>query len=55
MIDAVERDGLALDVRDEGPRSGEAVVLLHGFPQDSRCWADVSPTLHRAGLRTLAK
>ena len=54
MIRAVERDGLVLDVRDEGPRSGEAVVLLHGFPQDSRCWADVTPTLHRAGLRTLA-
>jgi len=54
VIDTVERDGLALDVRDEGPRSGEAVVLLHGFPQDSRCWADVTPTLHRAGLRTLA-
>jgi pimeloyl-ACP methyl ester carboxylesterase len=54
VIDVVERDGLALDVLDEGPRRGEAVVLLHGFPQDSRCWAEVTPTLHRAGLRTLA-
>ncbi|HYN65403.1 MAG TPA: alpha/beta hydrolase, partial [Ornithinibacter sp.] len=54
MIDVVERDGLALDVRDEGPRRGEPVILLHGFPQDSRCWAEVTPTLHRAGLRTLA-
>ncbi len=54
MIDLVERDGLALDVRDEGPRGGEVVVLLHGFPQDSRCWAEVTPTLNRAGLRTLA-
>jgi pimeloyl-ACP methyl ester carboxylesterase len=54
VIDLVERDGVALDVRDEGPRGGEAVVLLHGFPQDSRCWAEVTPTLHRAGLRTLA-
>ena len=53
MID-VERDGFTLDVRDEGPRAGEVVVLLHGFPQDSRCWAEVTPTLHRAGLRTLA-
>lgn len=54
MIDVVQRDGLALDVRDEGPRGGDVVVLLHGFPQDSTCWAEVAPTLHRAGLRTLA-
>ena len=54
MIDVVERAGLAIEVRDEGPRGGEAVVLLHGFPQDSRCWSEVTPTLHRAGLRTLA-
>jgi pimeloyl-ACP methyl ester carboxylesterase len=54
VIDVVERGGLSLDVRDEGPRGGEVVVLLHGFPQDSRCWAEVTPTLHRAGLRTLA-
>ena len=54
MIDLVRRDGLAFDVRDEGPRSGDVAVLLHGFPQDSRCWADVVPVLHRAGLRTLA-
>jgi pimeloyl-ACP methyl ester carboxylesterase len=54
VIDVVERDGLSLEVRDEGPRGGEVVVLLHGFPQDSRCWSEVTPTLHRAGLRTLA-
>src|SRR6188472_3162126 len=53
-VEAVERDGLVLDVRDEGPRGGPAVVLLHGFPQDSACWADVTPTLNGAGLRTLA-
>ena len=50
----VEHDGVVLDVRDGGPRDGRAVVLLHGFPQDSRCWAEVSPRLHDAGLRTLA-
>jgi pimeloyl-ACP methyl ester carboxylesterase len=54
VVEAVERDGLVLDVRDEGPRGGPAVVLLHGFPQDSTCWAEVTPTLHGAGLRTLA-
>lgn len=49
------RDGLTFDVRDEGPLDAEqTVVLLHGFPQSSRTWAPVVPTLHQAGLRTLA-
>ncbi|MGA8048300.1 MAG: alpha/beta fold hydrolase [Dermatophilaceae bacterium] len=50
----VERDGIALPVRAGGPSRGEPVLLLHGFPQDSRCWAAVEPALHAAGLRTLA-
>lgn len=50
----VERGGIALPVRDGGPSRGEPVLLLHGFPQDSRCWARVEPTLHAAGLRTLS-
>ena len=29
-------------------------MLLHGFPQDSRCWSEVAPLLHERGLRTLA-
>lgn len=53
-ITAVQRDDLVLDVRDEGPRDGEVAVLLHGFPQDSRCWSEVAPLLHGGGLRTLA-
>ena len=35
----VVRAGLTFDVRDEGPRDGEPVVLLHGFPQTSVIWA----------------
>lgn len=54
MIREVQRDGLVLSVRDQGPRDGPVVVLLHGFPQDSGCWDEVVPALHRAGLRTLA-
>lgn len=53
-ITTVERDGLRLDVRDEGPLDGEPIVLLHGFPQDSRSWNEVAPHLHAAGYRTLA-
>lgn len=44
---------LTFDVRDCGG-AGEAVVLLHGFPQDSTAWVDVVPPLQAAGLRTLA-
>src|SRR5664279_1537203 len=49
-----DRDGLTFDVLDQGPADGEAVVLLHGFPQNAACWHRIAPRLHEAGLRTLA-
>lgn len=49
----VEHDGLIFDVHRSGPARGPWVVLLHGFPVDSRCWEAVLPRLHDAGLRTL--
>ncbi len=53
-ISTITRDGLVLDVRDEGPLDGEVVVLLHGFPERSTTWRSVAPILHEAGYRTLA-
>jgi len=53
-VDSFRRDGLTFDVRDTGPAGGDPVVLLHGFPQDSRAWDDVAARLNAAGLRTLA-
>ena len=53
-ITSFTRDGLTFDVRDTGPLDGTAVVLLHGFPQDSRSWDAVSPLLHARGYRTIA-
>ncbi|GAB2969821.1 alpha/beta fold hydrolase [Nocardioides montaniterrae] len=50
----VERDGLVFDVFDSGPRDGEPIVLLHGFPERSTCWGAVVPLLNAAGYRTLA-
>jgi pimeloyl-ACP methyl ester carboxylesterase len=47
-------DGLTFDVRDEGPLDGDAVVLLHGFPERNTCWQEVTPLLHEQGLRTYA-
>ena len=48
------RAGLTFDVRDEGPRDGEPVVLLHGFPQTSVIWTPLGGRLRAAGYRTLA-
>src|SRR5690625_5931936 len=45
---------LVFDVIDSGPRDGETVVLLHGFPQTASSWAAVSHILNRRGLRTVA-
>lgn len=46
--------GHVFEVSDAGPREGEAVLLLHGFPEDAKAWDGVAPLLHRGGLRTLA-
>ncbi|MFF3246803.1 alpha/beta fold hydrolase [Streptomyces sp. NPDC002870] len=45
---------LVFDVDVAGPEDGEPVLLLHGFPHNRQSWSDVSPVLHRAGLRTIA-
>jgi pimeloyl-ACP methyl ester carboxylesterase len=50
----VDARGLTFDVHIDGPDGGDPVLLLHGFPQDSREWAAVRPKLHAAGLRTYA-
>jgi pimeloyl-ACP methyl ester carboxylesterase len=52
-VDDFSRGGLHFPVADSGPADGEAVVLLHGFPQDGSSFADVVPLLHASGLRTL--
>ena len=44
---------LAIAYTDTGPREGDAVLLLHGWPDDSSTWDDVLPALHEAGLRTI--
>ena len=53
QVDHFERAGLSFPLRDEGPPDGEAVVLLHGFPQDASAYDGVVPLLHARGLRTL--
>ncbi len=53
----------SFEVSDTGPAGfgpaggagpGGVVILLHGFPQDRRCWEQVAPALAGAGHRVLA-
>lgn len=52
-MDDFRQGALTFPVRDSGPRDGPQVVLLHGFPQNGRCWDRVVPTLTDAGFRCL--
>jgi pimeloyl-ACP methyl ester carboxylesterase len=38
---------------DAGPRNGQVVVLLHGWPYDIHSYADVTPALGAAGYRVI--
>jgi pimeloyl-ACP methyl ester carboxylesterase len=46
--------GLVFDALAAGPPTGELVLLLHGFPQTSACWAPLLATLAAAGYRAVA-
>ena len=37
--------GITLAVQASGPRGGEAIILLHGFPESHRTWREVVPAL----------
>jgi pimeloyl-ACP methyl ester carboxylesterase len=52
-MDSYEHADLRFDVRDSGPRQGETVVCLHGFPQDGSAFDQVAPILAEAGYRVL--
>jgi pimeloyl-ACP methyl ester carboxylesterase len=45
---------LTFDVRSAGADDGTPVILLHGFPENSRSWTSVAPVLADAGLRIFA-
>lgn len=45
---------LVFDVDDSGPADGDAVVLLHGYPENRTSWLGVTPHLTTAGYRVLA-
>src|SRR5512146_3018553 len=43
-----------LNIGYEESGQGFPIILLHGFPDDARAWADVAPPLAKAGYRVLA-
>lgn len=45
---------LSFDALVDGRSDGEAVLLLHGFPQSSHSWRFVIPALLEAGYRVIA-
>ncbi|KQN08371.1 L-dopachrome tautomerase-related protein [Sphingomonas aurantiaca] len=49
----ITTDTLAIAYTDTGPRDGQSVLLIHGWPDDASTWDSVLPALHAAGLRTI--
>jgi pimeloyl-ACP methyl ester carboxylesterase len=54
MPEITTSGGLVFTARTSGPDWGRPVVLLHGFPQTSRCWAVQLDALAAAGHRAVA-
>lgn len=50
----VEVGDLTFDVREQGPATGDTVILLHGFPQSGFEWRAQQDALAKAGYHTLA-
>ncbi|HET9909852.1 MAG TPA: alpha/beta hydrolase [Anaerolineales bacterium] len=49
----IETNGIRLHVVQAGPKSGTPVLLLHGFPENWRCWIRQLPALAEAGCRVI--
>src|SRR5215207_5081050 len=49
----VQTNGIQLHTVMAGPQSGPPVVLLHGFPENWRCWIRQIPALAAAGCRVI--
>ena len=50
----IKTNGIRLHVVQAGPKSGIPILLLHGFPENWRCWIRQLPALARAGCRVIA-
>jgi pimeloyl-ACP methyl ester carboxylesterase len=52
-LQQVEAGDLSVGYADVGPRSGPAVLLLHGWPYDIHSYAEVTPVLAAQGYRVI--
>ena len=50
-MDSYHHDGLRFEVCDSGPREGDLVIALHGFPETCRSWDDLTPLLTQGRIR----
>ncbi len=49
----IDAGDLAIAFDEHGPAHGDAVLLLHGWPDDASTWDDVAPTAVASGHRVL--
>lgn len=52
-IKQIDAGGLNIGYAELGPAKGRAVILLHGWPYDIHCYAEVAPLLAAAGYRVI--
>ncbi|KAL7940948.1 Alpha/Beta hydrolase protein [Trichoderma barbatum] len=52
-IKHVKTDVLQIAYYEEGPKDGEVVILLHGWPYDINSFIDVAPALAARGYRVI--
>ena len=53
VVHMVATGALEIAFEEHGRRDGEAVILLHGFPYDPRCFDAMAPELAAAGHRVI--
>ncbi len=54
IVHVVEHDHQRLYVVEQGPTGGDAVLLIHGFPDSTELWRHQVAHLSRAGYRVVA-
>ncbi len=52
-IEKLKTPQIKLAYELSGPETGEAIFLVHGWPDSPRTWDKVLPALHAAGYRTV--
>lgn len=50
----LQSNGLTFEALAAGPRDGELVLLLHGFPQFADAWSGLMGSLAKSGFRAVA-